>query len=398
MYIFAVEDKSFAVLTGDGDELLGKSLAETGTWEPWQLELYRRLLSPKSVCYDIGANIGTNCLAMEHYAPEGQIIAFEPVPGTFELLTKNLAANGSAIKAVNLGLSDRRAQALIVVTPSMLANAHEVAEGCVIPEGSDTVSMSVLPLDGWRTENGAPAPDLIKVDVEGFELEVLNGGLASFSGVDTVTIIEFAVTAQRTAGLTQFPETPKDVQLFRALQDVFEHILLISRNGRLCRVTSYAHLRIAMMNGTPTEDLLCCHRIPESVADMVDDLAFPASLTSELTVGPTGTVIALNHDVDGWVRALPELGAVSALVVNSSTQVDLRLNFTPLYQQHTDVPLRHVMVSWGDHVAFSDSNLTVTVEPGVNWILLESQNAFPASSYLGNPADPRRIGFKFTIA
>ena len=66
----------------------------TGRYEPQETQLLRDLLEPGNVFVDVGANWGYYTLAAAHMVgPEGRVVAFEPEPRLFALLTANIAAN-----------------------------------------------------------------------------------------------------------------------------------------------------------------------------------------------------------------------------------------------------------------------------------------------------------------
>jgi hypothetical protein len=65
---------------------------------------------------------------------------------------------------------------------------HDSYQGHVI-EGAGAGALRLLSLDGWRAESGAPIPDVIKMDVEGFEVEALDGAVDILTAVRTVWLI-----------------------------------------------------------------------------------------------------------------------------------------------------------------------------------------------------------------
>lgn len=398
---FIVDSRTFKVATDEADTLIGYTLANEKTWEPWQLELYRRLLKPDAVCYDIGANIGTSSLAMAHYATDGHVYAFEPVSNTYRILTENFKRNGiENVTGVNAGVSNANGEAKIVVDRAMLGNAHQISDDQQLSATQYVDVMTLRSLDSWRAEAGAPKPDLVKIDVEGFEIEVLAGGVQTFADPDLIVIAEFAVTPQRTAWQGYFPDTPKDVDFFRALQGAFRHIFLIGRDCKLFRIRSYAELRVLMMRGYPVDDLLCCQTVPDAVADMIEEApAFPRWLASGSVITNQGSLLTLNRDDDGWAMRLgQELGGVSAIIANLSRPAKVTINFAPIQVEATGVPIRPIMVANGNQINFSDTSITLHLDEGANWILLEAQNAFSASAYFGNPSDTRQISFNYQLS
>ena len=126
-----------------------------------------------SVFWDIGANVGLYALAFSRTAgPTGKVFAFEPMPENVARLRKHLDLNA----ATNVQV----VAAAVGETPGVLrmAPGEFNSEFHVASEGG--VEVPALTLDGWQAERHAPLPAVVKIDVEGFEAEVLRGGARCF--------------------------------------------------------------------------------------------------------------------------------------------------------------------------------------------------------------------------
>lgn len=408
---FAVAGRTFSVTNDGHDGLLAGSLSDTGSWEPWHLAIYERAVRRTSVCLDIGGNIGTNALAMAVFAPAGHVYSFEPVEHTYAFLCRNVAQNAVAnVTPVQLGLSDGPGEAEIVVDRTMLGNARQLTPGERIDLAACGIrylqTIRLEGLDRWMGTAGLPRADFVKVDVEGHEIEVLAGGAATFANPGTVAIFEFAVAPQRKAGTTAFPEVPRDVLFFRALSGCFPHLFLMGRDSRLHRVGSYAQLRCLMIAGDQVDDLLCCHAVPEDLRDRVAGaVPLPVRTWGTVLAGPSGLYTLLNRYDDGWSYGNPAVmkGTRSGVCAVLTEPADLTLEFGPVYTKHSGLPAHPVMLAVNDTVRFlpmTDRAETVTVplKAGTNWLFLESDYALEARSYLGNPGDPRTVGFRFVLS
>lgn len=120
---------------------------------------------------DVGANVGSyTILAGGHV--EAKVISIEPVPQTFEHLKRNIAINGinDNVLAYNLALG--REQGELSFT-STLDTMNHVATG----SEKNTIRVPVETMDTLLEKEKEPA--LLKIDVEGFETDVLNGALAT---------------------------------------------------------------------------------------------------------------------------------------------------------------------------------------------------------------------------
>jgi FkbM family methyltransferase len=121
---------------------------------------------------DIGANVGHYTARMSDLVgAEGRVIAFEPVPATFELLASNVARlRCTNVTLVNAAASDStRAVGMSLPTfDSGLTNFYMAKLG----EGAMDVQVLTLAVDGFRI----PQPiKLVKIDAEGHEVSVLRG-------------------------------------------------------------------------------------------------------------------------------------------------------------------------------------------------------------------------------
>jgi len=124
---------------------------------------------------DIGANGGWYALNLGLRFPAATVHAFEPVPATFASLARNLEANGLPnVQAHHLGFMDRPGTLDFFVDPSISGRASArnlMADPLAVP-----VACPVARLDDFVRERGL-CPDVLKVDVEGAELMVFQGGL-----------------------------------------------------------------------------------------------------------------------------------------------------------------------------------------------------------------------------
>lgn len=143
---------------GDLRFLLGEVFAD---------RCYDTELPPRPTIVDCGANIGLASLWFTRRWPGATVIAIEPLRSTFALLTENVAANGLQIELHRAALDDRDAEADMLYAPGALSHSslRGGREWLTDRERVPTRTLSGI-LDG-RTV------DLLKLDVEGAELNVL---------------------------------------------------------------------------------------------------------------------------------------------------------------------------------------------------------------------------------
>lgn len=145
------------------------------------------------VALDVGGNEGHTARRMLGLWPAARVVAFEPSPAILPVL-KAEAAKGPGFEVVEAAVGSREGKVSFHVTgdhwcssvlpPSELGKRYY---GSWL-EVSRKVEVPLVTLDGWTGRNGVKRVDLIKVDTQGYDLEVLKGaeGLLRTGGVRAV--------------------------------------------------------------------------------------------------------------------------------------------------------------------------------------------------------------------
>ena len=128
-------------------------------------------LRSEDLFVDVGANRGSYTV-LAGVAVGAEVVSVEPVPETFENLQANVNLNGMTdrVECHNIGLGDKEGTLRFTADASDCIN-HVLTEG---ESAEKTVSVPVCLLDDLV---GDRSPFLIKMDVEGYEWFVLQGGL-----------------------------------------------------------------------------------------------------------------------------------------------------------------------------------------------------------------------------
>ena len=156
---------------------------------------YRLLIKPGDVVLDIGANIGAHALQFARLVGErGRVFAFEPTAFAYSKLLQNLELNPKLrdrVVAEQIMLTDREdSPAQTEICSSWpLGKAPRLHPG---HGGSpkSTVGCRVGTLDSYLSAAAVTRVDFIKLDVDGFEWNVLQGGIRSLSAFKPVILME----------------------------------------------------------------------------------------------------------------------------------------------------------------------------------------------------------------
>ena len=192
-------DLRFRVRTADVN---GRHLYKYGVHEPAVTNFLTASLRlcQGDVVLDVGANIGWYSLLVERLAHEPiDIVAFEPDPDNFALLSANLAMNNAAhVSAVQVALSGSTGTAALHRHRESNLGRHSLLP---VNEG-DTVVVPTTTLDEyWASRGfGDRVPRLIKMDIEGHELVALRGAREVLTRCPLL-IAEYSPQLMRTGGL-----------------------------------------------------------------------------------------------------------------------------------------------------------------------------------------------------
>ncbi|UTW59681.1 FkbM family methyltransferase [Kordiimonas sp. SCSIO 12603] len=155
------------------DKCIGWSFKEYGEWAPGELAILNKVINPGDTVIDVGANVGYHSLFFSlKVQPSGNVIAFEPHEINHKLLTLNCIINNLENTKIHKALIGSKTE--IVMLEDDVTDIQNLAAASFAGHMEKTESGSPymkLKLDDLNLENC----NLIKIDVEGMELEVISG-------------------------------------------------------------------------------------------------------------------------------------------------------------------------------------------------------------------------------
>lgn len=164
----------------DTSDMMGRVLATSGIWEPHVTVVLPRLLAAGDVFVDVGAHVGYHTLlAAKLVGPSGRVYALEPSTSTYAALRANLELNQTTnVRALRVAAGMSETHAELVEPPAGNTGEAAIRTGTA-SEGSESAlaanEVVVKPLVSVLDEADLPRLRLVKIDVEGFEAEVLRG-------------------------------------------------------------------------------------------------------------------------------------------------------------------------------------------------------------------------------
>jgi FkbM family methyltransferase len=187
-------------------------IEQTLLWYGWyeknEFLTFYELLQPNSVVIDVGTNLGYYSIAAAAKFNTVSVISFEPGSNAFQRLQKNIALNQ-----------------LKNITPIQQAIGREEGKKTLYLSGEENTGMSgfeqaenftgkteivnCTSIDKFAGTKSLEKLDLIKIDIEGSEMDVLNGMTNTLTSYKPIVLIEIC-----TETLQRFHQTPANIHRF----------------------------------------------------------------------------------------------------------------------------------------------------------------------------------------
>lgn len=157
-------------------------------------------LRPGDMAIDVGAHVGYFAVLFRLCVGErGSVLAFEPMPTTYRQLLRNVLGNRFRnVMALPIALSDASGEAMFYLDP------ENEGESSFVPRDGKSCVVQVASLDDLFRDGLEKRPRVLKLDAEGVELKILNGGSRFFaSHAPDLVICEYNKGALEGSGATE---------------------------------------------------------------------------------------------------------------------------------------------------------------------------------------------------
>ncbi len=202
----------------DPDDLVSRTILETGSWEPDSWHAMQEHLHRGDVFVDVGAHIGYYSLkAAAVVGNVGRVIAVEPNPNTVRTLENNIRASAATdvVSVEPVACADSEGTLELFAAAESNTGESSLSRSNASRAGPLMASYRVRsrPLDDILRDAGVAHVDAVKVDVEGAEYLVLKGAQNTLARYHPVLIVELVDSQLRALGAS----SAQVVDLLRSL-------------------------------------------------------------------------------------------------------------------------------------------------------------------------------------
>ncbi len=148
-------------------------------------------ITPGMTCFDVGANVGAYVLQLARWSsPTGRVVAFEPNAGAREVLARHIAWNAleDRVQVVAAAVSAEPGELVLYAAGADGMSRLAAANNALVNTAAAT-RVPVTSIDAYCRESGLH-PDVILIDIEGFEIEALRGARATIASRAPIIVIE----------------------------------------------------------------------------------------------------------------------------------------------------------------------------------------------------------------
>lgn len=159
--------------------------------EPLTTSLIVKKLTKGMHCIDIGSNIGYYAiLESDKIGKSGIVWSIEPSPQNFETLSKNIILNQRKnIKCYNIAIGEKNGKIDFLISEK--SNWSKIKnETDHIENGDKIIQVDIMTLDSFSEMNEIKKVDLLRMDVEGYERNIISGSMNFLEKFKPILMIE----------------------------------------------------------------------------------------------------------------------------------------------------------------------------------------------------------------
>ncbi len=177
-------------------EHIGHRIFFKGYYEALEVWAFKRLVAKDAYIFDIGANIGVWTLLFSKMVSNGKVFAFEPSKW-YDILQYNIVSNSCThnVSLFKLGFGNENALATVQEQEFAFTKhkTFNIGSNRLLLHFNTTLrdQVEVQTLDNWISSNPIPRLDWIKLDTEGMEHMIIQGGFQSLLKYKPSLMIEF---------------------------------------------------------------------------------------------------------------------------------------------------------------------------------------------------------------
>ena len=189
--------KTFSLFISPDNGFIDNYIYLYGVYEPFMLDLISVYLTKGMVFVDIGANIGQHSMyAATLVGKEGSVYSYEPIPFIYKQLQDSVAKNnfGAIIHTKNIALGNKDSSETIHIS------RKNVGGSSLVNKETTSETATVVVKKGDTELSHIHKIDVMKIDVEGYEYEVLEGIQQKLNHDKPVLFIEFSGSFYLNAG------------------------------------------------------------------------------------------------------------------------------------------------------------------------------------------------------
>ncbi len=171
------------------------------SWNPEEYGAFRAAVRPGAVVLDVGANVGSYTLLFAMWAgATGRVFAFEPAPEARDGLRMHVALNGLEGRVEIVAAAAAASVGTARVRIDGASGANALAAG-LYHAAAGYIDVETTTIDAF-CERHRTRPDVLKIDVEGAELDVLKGARRVLAQQDLQAFLEFHPSVWAARGVT----------------------------------------------------------------------------------------------------------------------------------------------------------------------------------------------------